>query len=513
MVLLLVPYNYPDIGRYTIEKYDDYGSAFFSAISSEGQQQHREYEDTTGTTSSAFRNNNNFNDQESIRKWGCDRMETPTIFVHLAKAGGGSNRARFAAAALGYNRTEWHSPDGDNHHYPVVSDAAYGQQQPETRHAKFCNSLNQHFVVPTRDVNGTLQTHKTFEGSLPCNASTPMGLAVGCPKQVLRQCLGCDLSGETCDTVYVGHNFLGSELHWLPPKYLKKWWHENWVPTTGSALTGLDHDIEETWKRLGGTTQDTVWCDEGYNVPVRRSMNQTEVCHGRPRHTLQILQRYEGDGSYYTQCSAPIAAQADGQFQDFWKNAGAPERTQDYSSIYASMPLHRTTVMREPWSWVGSKFFWHRYPDRGFTCDKDLHTWMYDLVHAYLMPFCGVDCSNRFSLGIMSYDEAAAQAASNLRQSFSVVGLLNETDRFYEMVSSRIGYLDMTRNPHVHGKKHKSAGADKDEEERCKALFNTPEFQEEAKQAVPEMKLVEQLFNIGVEVNRFQQEELSQCGR
>lgn len=39
----------------------------------------------------------------TIRKWGCNITDTPLIFVHIGKAGGGNIRARFSASALNYN--------------------------------------------------------------------------------------------------------------------------------------------------------------------------------------------------------------------------------------------------------------------------------------------------------------------------------------------------------------------------------------------------------------------------
>jgi hypothetical protein len=509
-VLVLVPYNYLDVERFMSPRNS---AETFLIMQTEMNTipytalQRR----TVITTKAPASASVTTIDQEpgAIRKWGCNRQETPAIFVHLAKAGGGSNRARFAAAALDYNRSEWHQPEDDHHHYPIQDEILYGEAQPQIRHAKFCNSLNNHQLVPFRDANNTLRTEKKFEGSLPCNATTPLGLAVACPQAFQRTCMGCDLAGERCDTVYVGHNYLGSELHWLPPKYLKKWWEQNWVSQQSDnndrALVGLDRDIEETWKRLGATVNDTMWCDQGYRM-------QQVLYHGRVPSAREI---FMGNG-YYHKCVTKIAAEADRRFHAYWERREETENVRtsnDYSDIYASMPLHRMTVMREPWSWIGSKFFWHRFDHQGFVCDKDLHTWMYRLVKEYLLPFCGVDCVNRFDHGMMTYEEMYAQAESNLRQSFSVVGLLNETDQFYEMVSTRIGYLDMTRNPHVEGKKHESGGDDPNEVERCKALFMSPEYQDETKRKIPEMKLIEKLFHVGVEVNRFQREELSQCRR
>lgn len=43
-----------------------------------------------------------------IRSWGCQRRnETPFIYVHIGKAGGGHVRARIAASALNYEASIW----------------------------------------------------------------------------------------------------------------------------------------------------------------------------------------------------------------------------------------------------------------------------------------------------------------------------------------------------------------------------------------------------------------------
>ena len=107
-----------------------------------------------------------------IRSFGCNRNETPAIFVHLGKAGGGEVRARFAAAALAYNRTIWHRPGEDDHYYPL----------PEGQKAKFCNSAHaNHYPLPIG----------SFEGSQLCNATNPVSMAIACPDVLDRKCMGC----------------------------------------------------------------------------------------------------------------------------------------------------------------------------------------------------------------------------------------------------------------------------------------------------------------------------------
>jgi hypothetical protein len=465
----------------------------------------------SATAASSFLSN-----PSGIREWGCHRNETPTIFVHLAKAGGGNNRARFAAGAQNYNRQNWHEPEKDQHYYPIPAERFYGTG-PQYRRGKFCNSINHNHLVPKSPyvapgtenamnvadpffVQKKNQLKETFEGSLPCNATTPLGLAVACPQPRGRFCMGCDLRSDHCDTVYVGHNLLGSELHWLPPRYLKRWWENNWVhpsknnidlsPTPLNTDSTLQSQIEQTWTRLGSTNDDAVWCLDG-----------SIVHRGRPSGKIWL-----SDDPSFEKCARTIATEADEQFSRFWPRS-------DYSPIYASMPLLRTTMLRDPWSWLVSKFHWHHLDEKGLKCDSKLGVWIPWAVREYLLPFCGVDCENRWDRGIMTLEEMAIQAESNLKQSFAVVGLLNETNSFYDMVTTRIVYVDMKLNTQVMGGGHQSVGKNQDEADRCKALFVTTKFQEDTIRRHPELKLIERIYQVAVEVNRFQKLELSQCQR
>ena len=65
-----------------------------------------------------------------------------------------------------------------------------------------------------------------------------------------------------------------------------------------------------------------------------------------------------------------------------------------------------------------------------------------------------------------------ATAAYNLRNSFTVVGLLQETQEFYDMVTQRVEYIDMSLNPTTEGKRHGSGGSAINV--RCDAFFQDP---------------------------------------
>jgi hypothetical protein len=325
----------------------------------------------------------------------------------------------------------------------------------------------------------------------------------------MRLCGGCQsfIKSDKCDTVYAGHNFIGSELHWLPPMYLQKWWEENWG--TAISPTGSHGMSEIEWTRLE-SKKESIWCEGGYHY-------QNKIWYRRPM--VGGMQTEET----YLNCSAPLASRTDEQFRNFWASVRTDRSIREgnaknndennFSPIYASLPLHRVTILREPWSWLSSKFYWNHLDGQSFTCESDVHIWAAPFILDYLLPLCGEDCANRFEHGMMTYEEIEVQVTSNLRQAFSVVGLLNETSDFYDMVSTRIGYMDMSLNPHVVGEVHQSADLNHtlNGPRRCKAIFETAKFQEKVRQEFPAVRILERVYNVAVEVNRFQREELNQC--
>jgi hypothetical protein len=428
----------------------------------------------------------------SIREWGCNRHEAPFIFVHIGKAGGGGVRARIAASALDYStRDHWKGIARDtDHYYPIQ-----GQ-----RRGKLCNSLVRHHRVPE-----STYIPQSFEGRSPCNATTPMGMAVACPQTKTNRgtmtCMGCsDLNSTECHTVYVGHNHIGSEIHWLPPRILKNWWKSEWGSSSSISFEVIDYSLSTL---LPGNKK---WCPR-YNKPRPKNMGEK--------------------ARWFMNCSVPLSKRLDTHFNKFWKEEQRrrlphlPPRTQpnngkNFGPLYASLPVQRVTMLREPFSWLLSKFSWHK-KGKEAKCD-DLETaasgWAFDFSVNYMLYICGVDCINRFDHGIITIEEIEAQAAFNLRNSFSVVGLLNETDGFYDMISKRVAYINTSLNhPHVdinmEGVKHASTKTK--ETKRCAKKFQDEKFRRAFRKAVPALAAAERLFELGVMVNRFQKRELEQC--
>jgi len=124
----------------------------------------------------------------------------------------------------------------------------------------------------------------------------------------------------------------------------------------------------------------------------------------------------------------------------------------------------------------------------------------------YILALCGEDCHARMELGQASLAQVEAQAAYNLRNSFAVVGLLHEQDTFFDMIRARIDYMNMHKVDEVKGGSHKSK-----KDEYCEALFRDPQYQQQLLALSPELAVLKRLYEIGVEVNRYQMRELEQC--
>jgi hypothetical protein len=67
----------------------------------------------------------------------------------------------------------------------------------------------------------------------------------------------------------------------------------------------------------------------------------------------------------------------------------------------------------------------------------------------------------------------------------------------------------MSNNPQVIGPRHPTANTS--EKRRCSKLYQNETFRELFREASPHLRALERLFHVGVEVNRFQNEELRQC--
>jgi len=374
---------------------------------------------------------------ETIRRWGCNREEYPYIFVHIGKAGGGEVRARTSVSAMGYNRSDWKvSRAEDDAYYPMKSLSDGGRPIK----GRFCNSGARNFVPDLQAAQAPMN-----EGTKICGATTPIGKALACPYNNLKCCDNKDDLESCAGTVYVGHNALGSEMHWLPPKYLNEWWNNTYAShSRGKRILQKADETARTHLAL-----DEI--SKGFQL-----LGSSAFCDNNPA-PYGRGHRYD---SSYKWCHKPKEAKYDGLSYDLFSNAT------DWADLYASLPVLRTTLVREPWSWLLSKFYWHRYDEMTSCDDIDMATsgsgnlqvpiqylqgrnhsigWATRSALSFILALCGEDCRSRLHLGqIKSLSELEVQAEGNLRRSFAVVGLFNESDTFYDMIDARVAYMVRT---------------------------------------------------------------------
>jgi hypothetical protein len=427
---------------------------------------------------------------QGIRKWGCHRIETPLIFVHIGKSGGGSIRARLAASSHNYTKGEFFKKT-DGSYYPVKNSTI----------ARFCSSC-----AP----NHMLTTERSFEGSVPCHASTPLGHAIACPNHIIgpriqnsiseRTHGQCDIYSETCHVVYAGHNYFGAEMHWLPGPYLENWWKQHWAT--------LDDQISPLWNKL---RPNETWCEA----------RQAEF----PKNNTMYNNVYE-------ECSKPMQEDVDARAASaVAKKLQVKEgNISVWTPVYASLPVLRVTVVRDPFSWLMSKYPWsskgkrmkincHDFQD-AFHAGHPYNVshkgmngissgWAWKMSLGYIISLCGEECMVRYAAGTATLEDLERQTEQNLRHSFAVVGLQENFDTFYEMVSARVGYIDTSRNPHVMGPRHKSMS--NSAIQKCKDLFFNASVQEQLLRESPELAALHRLYKVAVEVNRFQLDELRTC--
>jgi hypothetical protein len=471
-------------------------------------------------------------------------------------------RARFSASALGFGANQsWR--DVGQAYYPVkrVVDGGGDNNGGEgiVQKGYFCNSGNPNFRAHGRN---------SFEGTHFCHATTPLGQAVACPVPLMHRSRhgsksnqnrtksngattrntatktkkidgcreACDFSSDSCHVVYVGHNLLGNEMHWLPQRYLSNWWKNDYLTSfppiySSSSEFAIEEEQADKIQAYLQTLApgDQSWCPymqksrpsrgNDYEAYVQCSVTLGQLVDKAAFLTVQARH-------YHPLTTATIVTNTTAAGNDILtaRVPGHPHESIDWSHIYASLPVLRTTILREPFSWLVSKFFWHHAPSK---CD-DVETatmpfspftkngtperkggWANRFALDYIIYLCGEDCAARHDQGIGNLQQMERQAANNLRHSFAVVGLLQETDTFFDMVTKRVQYVNMSLNPHVKGSLHSSGN--RAEQRRCKKRFSNAKFQELLKQKSPIVASLDRLYKVGVQVNRFQLEELQSC--
>ena len=460
-----------------------------------------------------------------IRKWGCGLSETPFVFVHIGKSGGGTIRRRIAGSAVNFTRStkEWSHPEKDESYFPIRRQQRQDHRDYDDNNdaniikATFCSSGHSKFMPLNQ---------RTFEGTRICTATTPLGQALACPADFHSaddgMCGGDPMDWQSANVVYVGHNDFGTEIHWLPVPYLQNWWDQHWATHSTSSDTANTNNkivdaISKQWPRLD---PNNVWCGNLH------------------RPWLDVTPNQE---LRFNKCGERINGQVDLAGFEALQQRGVTlltpmDHARAWSALYSSLPVIRATMMRNPFSWLASKYSWHHLQNRGIRCDdlvygtaghidlyKDVETekngqllmsksgWMRRFALLQILQLCGSDCRVRHYQKQATLPELQLQAEFNLRQGFAVVGILEDgEDVFFEMLQTRVEYLDLQRNPHLkfHGK-HQTPK--KGEDGRCKQRFMNPEFQEQILAAAPEVKALVHLYKVADQVNKVQKQELQQC--
>lgn len=400
-----------------------------------------------------------------VRHWGCGLTATPFVFVHIGKAGGGSMRRAIARA--GHNLTETHRKSWAEGNQYFTTSAA-----DEEDFIRFCNSGHvQHW--PDR--------RGSYEGTQECAAMTPYGQALACPEWTYMIEGHCR---ENAKVVYVGHNGFGSDIHWLPRDVLAKWW---WGNASSSPPGDLRHPC---------------WFSPAWQA------GNSKRCCGQPGSRKEWRDTFE-------KCWAPLADEIDGAAVVVGDGID-----KSYSDVYASLPTLRAVVLREPFSWLQSKYFWHK-PDVGsggddgrlLSCAEAFSDtsgpgveWLAVQALALLYDLCGPDCSVRYEAGVSGLETLEVQAEENLRNAFAVVGLVEDASNFIWMLDRRVEYLNMVLEDVEHS--HASQGNEEAKAD-CKAFFK----QERARleESKPELATLSHLYRVAVEVNTAQTEELRAC--
>ena len=137
---------------------------------------------------------------------------------------------------------------------------------------------------------------------------------------------------------------MGNELHWLPSKYLSSWWQSNF------------HFRKDESKENSILIQNHL---ESLSEGNKSWCNTNNVDFG-------MLERPFSPKQYdkiYSICAAKLQSSLDKVSFESFTHELRPGQfftvgSMDWSPIYASLPVIRTTVVREPFSWLVTRFFW-----------------------------------------------------------------------------------------------------------------------------------------------------------
>ena len=214
-------------------------------------------------------------------------------------------------------------------------------------------------------------------------------------------------------------------------------------------------------------------------------------------NTYNYVTKIEAYKSVFHEVIQPVSLALDEKAHEFVSEEEFLKN--GWSSLYQSLSVILVVMLRDPFSWLTTKFFWHNIDGK---CDDyfDMR-WAHDFAIYYISSLRGNDCKIAHNLGLKTVDEMEKQAAANLRRSFAVVGLTDEFDNFFEMINTRVKYIDIKldsvsdlhcNDPHAESLKD-------------------PLLQEKFISSSPVIAALFRLYELGMEVNKSQREELENC--
>ena len=283
------------------------------------------------------------------------RAQVPLIFTHVGKTGGRTIRRNIALGGNKRKKGGSFSWKTDSSFYALASGA----------HAEFCSSCEPSFCARGRGSCGDGMAHSGMrscnargrvdppraesvrvesdapsrgERRDPSQASTPLGQAIACANA--RPDGPCSASSARCLRVYTGHNYLGTELHWLPPKMLASWWRAwapEWAPARPRVRAKLGRLIDELGE--GRCRAVGMRGDEGMKAHGLFSSGDGK------KQTLRPYHDWTTDFREYARCSNDLQPAADRLASHAAGDAFAPRA--NWAPLYASLPapLRRPRLM------------------------------------------------------------------------------------------------------------------------------------------------------------------------
>lgn len=170
-----------------------------------------------------------------------------------------------------------------------------------------------------------------------------------------------------CREVYVGHNMFGADITWLPTRMLMRWWRElvggPGQESVGAAkvlraLKGQLLQASEVNSDDGSFSSDTTRCEPAQIHALAARGVQDCVDALAKAVDGAMFELLETSAEASTGVAAKLARVVELQAPP--GDGGNPISTRaiSWAPTYASLPVLRAVVMRDPFTFAVSSFFW-----------------------------------------------------------------------------------------------------------------------------------------------------------